>query len=60
MIGAPLDLSAWTGPDAGAHAARGAAQQIIAAIRELSGQDYVDEYAPRRGGHGRTRRPPVS
>ncbi len=60
VIGPPLDLSAWTGPDAGGHAARGAAQQIIAAIRELSGQDYVDEYAPRRGGHGTTRRAPVS
>ncbi len=46
-IGAPMDF---TGRDAGTprgRAAREVTDEIMEAIRDLSGQEYVDDYAPR-------------
>jgi 1-acyl-sn-glycerol-3-phosphate acyltransferase len=45
VIGPPVDLSGYAGRGTGHAVQRAVAEEISAAIRELSGQEYVDVYA---------------
>ena len=47
-IGEPLDLSGWQGGDVDSKGLRELTHQLMAAIRALTGQEYVARYAPRR------------
>jgi len=49
-FGPPLDFSRHAGMDNNRHIVRAVTDEIMDAIRDLSGQDYVDRYA-RRAGH---------
>jgi len=48
-FGEPLDLTQWQGGDVDSKGLRELTHQLMAAIRELTGQEYVGRYAPKRG-----------
>jgi len=48
-FGEPLDLTRWQGGDVDSKGLRELTHQLMAAIRELTGQEYVGRYAPKRG-----------
>jgi 1-acyl-sn-glycerol-3-phosphate acyltransferase len=47
-IGEPLDLTPWRGGEVDSRGLRELTRQLMAAIRELTGQEAVNRYAPRR------------
>ena len=47
-IGEPLDLTPWQGGEVDSRGLRELTRQLMAAIRELTGQEAVNRYAPRR------------
>ena len=60
-FGKPLDFSRYSGVEPDLQVLRAVTDEIMFALRDLSGQEYVDEYAPvsrRRGWAGRELPPP--
>jgi 1-acyl-sn-glycerol-3-phosphate acyltransferase len=47
-VGEPLDLSPWRGAGADSKGLRELTARLMAAIRALTGQEYVGRYAPKR------------
>lgn len=47
-VGAPLDLAEWRGRPVESRLLREIVERVMHAIRELTGQEYIGRYAPRR------------
>ncbi|MCI2239672.1 1-acyl-sn-glycerol-3-phosphate acyltransferase [Paenibacillus sp. TRM 82003] len=53
VVGEPLDFSRYAGRADDQFVVRSVTDEVMAAIQRLSRQEYVDEYAARRGGPAR-------
>ncbi|MVA77337.1 1-acyl-sn-glycerol-3-phosphate acyltransferase [Auraticoccus sp. F435] len=58
-FGKPLDFSRYEGMEDDRFVLRSVTDEIVYAIMELSGQEYVDVYAPRKPRPGRGQEPPT-
>ena len=51
-FGKPIDVGPWTGAESASTAAREVTDTVMSAIQQLTGQEYVPRYAPKRAEAG--------